>query len=391
MSEPARVLVVDDEHAARYGILRALANQNYEVEEASNGVEALERIQHKPPDVVLSDINMPGMDGITLLRRTGELGDEAPLVVLITAHGSEGMAVEALRSGAHDYLAKPFELEELRAVVRNAVEKKRLLRENRLYLEQLHKTLEELRQSQLALIQSEKLASLSKLVAGIAHEINNPLGALSSNLDVIERGAIRLTEGTPDSTRIAESLKATAAVSRTACSRIAGIVTNLQKFAQLDRADWRRFPLRECIETTADLFRSQLEDTVELRVDAADSPEIEGRPRDLNQVWMHLLTNAREAVVESGKPGVIQLTVHPFPPGRVCVAVEDTGGGIPPEHLPRVFDPGFTTKGVGVGTGLGLAICLQVVKSHGGTIDVHSQPGRGARFSVVLPTHQNIP
>lgn len=384
------MLVVDDEHAARYGILRALANLGYEVEEASNGVEALERIQHNPPDAVLSDINMPGMDGITLLRRTGELGDEAPLVVLITAHGSEGMAVEALRAGAHDYLAKPFELEELRAVVRNAVEKKRLLRENRLYLEQLQKTLEELRQSQLALIQAEKLASLSNLVAGIAHEINNPLGALTSNLDVIERGATRLLEGAKDSARIAESLKTTAAGSRTACSRIAGIVTNLQKFAQLDRADWRRFPLRECLETTAALFRSQLDPTIEFRLEVNDSLEIEGRPRDLNQVWMHLLTNAREAVAESGKPGMIRVLAHSFPPDRVCVAVEDTGAGIPAEHLPRVFDPGFTTKGVRVGTGLGLAICLQVVKSHGGAIEVDSHPGRGTRFSVVLPAHRGI-
>jgi CheY-like chemotaxis protein len=158
VQEPARVLIADDEPAARYGLVRALSNQGYELREAGNGAEAYAALETFHPDVVLSDINMPGMDGLTLLRRVNELGETAPLVVLITAYGSESVAVEALRAGAHDYLAKPFELDDLRKVIRQAVEKQRLLRENRAYYRQLRATLEELKRSQVALVQAEKMA-----------------------------------------------------------------------------------------------------------------------------------------------------------------------------------------------------------------------------------------
>src|SRR5688572_20882248 len=129
MAESARVLIVDDEAAARYGITRALESQGYSLEEASNGREALDLIRRFSPDVIVSDINMPEMDGLTLLREVKSSDARSPLVVLITAYGSEGVAIEALRAGAYDYLAKPFELDELRAVVRNAVGQKQLRRD----------------------------------------------------------------------------------------------------------------------------------------------------------------------------------------------------------------------------------------------------------------------
>ena len=144
MERPPKILVIDDEEAARYGIVRALSSQGYEIQEASDGDQALETIQQFQPDVVLSDINMPAMDGLSLLKHLqAQAKDEAevPLVVLITAYGSEEVAVKALRLGAYNYISKPFEIADLRVIIRNAVDKQRLLRENRRYLSRLQQTL----------------------------------------------------------------------------------------------------------------------------------------------------------------------------------------------------------------------------------------------------------
>ncbi|MGH9660051.1 MAG: response regulator, partial [Bryobacteraceae bacterium] len=182
-----KVLIVDDEDAARYGIRRGLAGKGYELTEAGSGRAALEQIRAAQPDVVVSDVNMPEMDGLTLLREIASAVD-APVVVLITAYGSERVAIDALRAGAYDYLSKPFELDELRAVVRNAVERRRLERENREYQRRLQETMAEL-------VRSEKIAALGRLAAGLAHEVNNPLGALVSGIDTMDRAARRIAAG----------------------------------------------------------------------------------------------------------------------------------------------------------------------------------------------------
>ena len=392
MAQQPKVLIIDDEEAARYGLLRALSSLDYLLEEAEDGASALGKIASFRPDVIVSDINMPGMNGLELLRRVNQ-GPEPPLVVLITAYGSEDIAIEALRAGAHNYLSKPFDVEELRLVVAGALDKQRLLRENRHYYRELERTLAELRESQTALVQAEKMASLGKLVAGVAHEINNPLGALQSSVNTMGLAASRISEwckGQPPELSgnvhaLVETLTAVSAQAKAACDRVGAVVTNLRHFAQLDRAEVLRAHVQAGMESTLRLLRHEFAERIEVIRDYGQVPEIDCYPRELNQLFMNLLLNAKEAIERGGRRGEIRVRTW-AQPDTIHIEISDNGCGIPSEHLDKIFDPGFTTKGVQVGTGLGLAICYQIVRAHKGTIEVSSRPGEGATFTVKLPS-----
>ena len=388
---PARILVIDDEEAARFGIRKALEREQYLVELATNGQEALQKIREFSPHVVISDINMPQMDGITLLKEMIRLEVPAP-VILITAHGSESVAAQGLRAGAYDYLSKPFEVDDLRKAVRNAAEKQRLLESNRRYLADLEKTLVELKNSQTERIQAEKMAALGRLVAGVAHEVNSPLGALSSAIDTFGRAYSRITEllgsDGPDRSAVAEkaaSLKSTMEqtlqVAQSACQRMDSLVKTMRRFANLDHAPLRRADIRDCIESTLALLNHELRGEIRIARDFSSAADIECYPLELNQVFTCLLMNSIEAIEGEGEIRIRTWEAD----GRLMVRIEDSGRGIAREHIERIFDPGFTTKGVGVGTGLGLPTCQKIVDKHRGTIEVESQPGAGTVVTLGLP------
>ncbi|MDX2154065.1 MAG: response regulator [Bryobacteraceae bacterium] len=364
----ARVLVIDDEQAARYGMLRALSSHGYELREAADGPAGLAVAREFHPDVILSDINMPGMDGLTLLSRLQEL-DNPPLVILITAYGSERLATEALRAGAYDYIAKPYDIEELRGRVRNAAEQRRLR--------------EELKQSHAALLQAKKMSALAELAAGVAHECNTPAGALQSSLQSLRSAVTKLLSGDQRPV-LRETIEETTHTALDACDRLTQVVSSLASFAQLDRADLQPFSLPDAVRTVSSLLGAQLGEGVTLRLELAPVPAIEGNPRDFNQVVLHLVRNAAAAIQRSGRPGAI--TVRTFEcPDDIRLEVADTGDGIPPAQLATLFEPGFAVKDNRIGLGLGLPICRQVVTAHGGRIDIRSEPGAGAIVTVTIP------
>ena len=386
---PARILVIDDEEAARFGIRKALEREQYLVELAANGQEALQKIREFSSHVVISDINMPHMDGITLLKEMGRLEVPAP-VILITAHGSESVAAQGLRAGAYDYLAKPFEVDDLRKAVRNAAEKQQLLESNRRYLRDLERTLIELKNSQTERIQAEKMAALGRLVAGVAHEVNSPLGALSSAIDTFGRAYSRITE-LLDSDRgsaVAEkaaslksTLEQTLQVAQSACQRMDSLVRTMRRFANLDHAPLRRADIRDCIESTLALMNHELRGEIRIVKDFGPAANIECYPLELNQLFTCLLMNSVEAI-----EGVGEIRIRTWETNdRVMVRIADSGRGIAREHIQKIFDPGFTTKGVGVGTGLGLPTCQKIVEKHRGTIEIESQPGAGTVVTLSLP------
>jgi signal transduction histidine kinase len=241
----------------------------------------------------------------------------------------------------------------------------------------------ELQETQLQLIQSEKMAALGQLVAGVAHELNTPMGAIHSNTQSALKVLERLTE-TPDGLSVQaalEKLRDMNLVNDVASRRIIEIVSNLRRFARLDESEWKQADLRDGLEETLALVEHQTRGRIQVVRNYGDVPLVSCYPGQLNQVFMNLIVNAIQAIEGEGR-----IEVECFREGdSVVVRVRDDGRGIPQESLPRIFDPGYTTKGVGVGTGLGLSIAYRIASNHGGALRVESEAGKGSEFTLSIP------
>jgi signal transduction histidine kinase len=235
------------------------------------------------------------------------------------------------------------------------------------------------------------MASLGELVAGIAHELNTPMGAINSNTQMVNRGLekLRVSLSSDDVERkrsedVIDQIDTLNQVNRGACQRMIKIVDSLRSFARLDEAEWKLADLNQGIDDTLSLIQHKLKDRIRVLKEYGDLQEVACYPRQLNQVFMILLVNAVQAIEGEG-----EIEIHTYPEnGNAVVKIKDNGRGIPPEIVGRIFDPGFTTKGVGVGTGLGLSICYQIIDKHKGRIEVDSGVGKGSTFTLAIPIQQ---
>lgn len=292
------------------------------------------------------------------------------------------------------------------------------LRESLAALEQrsieLENSLTQLKSIQAQLIQSEKMASIGQLAAGVAHEINNPMGFISSNLNTLAEYAADLTALIEKLTQVAvaveaghwEQASALAAQaleysrqidsafllqdmvqaineSREGAERVRRIVLDLRDFSREDTGEPTYADLNAALESTLNIVWNELKYKATVHREYGELPPVRCWPMRLQQVFMNLLVNAAQAIPERG-----EITVRTYARDeKVYVEIRDTGIGIPPEHMSRIFDPFFTTKEVGKGTGLGLSVALGIVERHGGRIEVESQVGKGSTFTVILPVH----
>jgi len=257
---------------------------------------------------------------------------------------------------------------------------------------QLNKTLEarvdertrELRDTQAQLVQSEKMRSLGQLVAGVAHELNNPIGFVHANLQLLEEYVERLTRADGDPARRArtrEAIEKLLARSQEGAGRVKQIVQDLRTFSRTDQAELTQVSLNDAIARTLTLIEPRTKNGIVVERDFAELPDVRCYAGQLNQVFMNLLMNACDALDGRGK-----ITVRTRPmPGGVQLEFQDDGPGMSAEVRGRIFEPFFTTKPVGKGTGLGLSISHGIVERHGGSMTVDSAPGEGARFTIRLP------
>jgi|GEM_PF-559405 len=257
----------------------------------------------------------------------------------------------------------------------------------------LEEALQQLQEAQQQLVMKEKMASLGNLVAGVAHEINNPVGAIHSAAETSSRAIERVVEAFEKGDDI-EQLRTdrrfcTAldvmgrnnAITITASERITTIVQSLKNFARLDEAELQQADVREGIDSTLTLLHHVMKGRVEVIKEYGEVAPILCYPNQLNQVFMNLLANAAEAIEGNGT-----ITISTAQVGtEIQVKIADSGGGIPAEIRERIFDPGITTKGRGVGTGLGLSISYNIVHDHQGRFEVQSKEGVGSEFTIVLP------
>ena len=384
-----RVLLVEPHPEDRLLLRQALEEQGYEVEETADLSAALACLEQFAHPLVVVEIDVPGLDAVSFVQQVQSLQDP-PRVLLLATGATRQEAVRALRLGAQDYVTKPIDREEFIARARNALEYRSLFEEyksKRLAAEALNA---ELVASQQQIQEAEKMASLGRLVAGVAHEINTPIGVIHSNQDLLARSLAALQKLVADLApgpptvkmeQVQQVLSTIMEVDRNACQRIIEIVKNLKKLARGDEAERKTFNIHEGLDSTLQLANCEFKNRIRIEKDYGDVPPIEGFPNQMNQVFLNLLVNAGQAIEG---PGLIQISTREQN-GNVVIRISDTGKGIPPEHLDQIFEPGFTTKGVGVGTGLGLAISWKIVKAHGGTIQVESQVGQGSVFTITLP------
>ena len=385
------ILIVDDEPFNLDLLEQELIDQ-YEVVKAKDGEEALREAGETNPDVILLDVRMPGMSGLEVVEHLR--GSERHLttpVILLTAQSGLSDQVEGLDSGADDYITKPFEPEDLHARIRSALRIGRLQKALARDRNDLKEALESLRSTEAQLVHSEKMAALGKLVAGVAHELNNPIGFIYANVDHLRRylGTLRkvftATELSPDlagrGAKAFETLDRVIESCADGVNRIKVIVKGLRTFSRLDEAELKTVDIHEGIDSTLALLEHYLKDRVEVHRNFGDLLPLECYAGQLNQVFMNLLTNASDSIVEQGDIW-IDTSIEDE---NARISIRDSGSGIKPEDINRIFDPFFTTKEVGKGTGLGLSISYGIVERHEGRIEVESEEGKGSTFTVIVP------
>jgi two-component system NtrC family sensor kinase len=418
---PKRVLAIDDSPTYLHELLAVLRGEGYDVVPARSGEEGIEMLATQPFDCILLDLVMPGIDGIQTCRRikASPMHGDIPLIMLTAAESREAM-IEALASGADDFISKSSELEVLKARVRAQLRRKQFEDEHRSVREKLlrsqieaaearaaHELAEtraklvealeqknqeltlaysDLQTAQSQLVQSAKLASLGELVAGVAHEINNPLAFVISHLGTVRRSAAKVDDVIRSSLSYDLVVVWQRAIDRlgemdVGLQRMRDLVLKLRTFSRLDEGERKVVSIRECVESLLTILGHRFKDRIEIEARYGDPDAIECYPGLLTQAIMNLVSNAIDAIVGRGK-----ITISSGMQGDLYrIGVADTGTGIAEAVRSKILDPFFTTKPVGQGTGLGLSITYSIVRKHAGRIEFHDVAGGGTEACILFP------
>jgi signal transduction histidine kinase len=430
--ENAIILVVDDNPTNLKVLCTAIANLGWEILVATDGESAIEQAVYAHPDLILLDVMMPGMNGFETCQKLKENSTTQDIpIIFMTALSDTLDKIKGLSLGAVDYITKPFQESEVIARINLHLKLRFLTRQLAVYNTQLEQLVQErtaqlsqavreLHQSQLQLVQFEKISSLGQLVAGVAHEINNPLTYIDGSLSYLENFMSDLfyhlklyrkhyphpTEEIVEDAQDIELERMIVDIPKMISSmnvgveRINKISTSLRIFSRSDIFHKTSFNIHEGIESTLVLLKYRLQThhnrlDVEVIKNYGNLPLIQCFPGQINQVFMNLIANAIDAFDESARKvleerkkikGNIHISTAVKDDTHVIISIKDNGPGILPEVQERIFEQFFTTKPVGKGTGIGLSISRQIVeKQHKGKLSCFSTLGEGTEFVIEIP------
>jgi signal transduction histidine kinase len=375
-------LLVADDEPDMLRFLKSQLSRAYHVLEAVDGQQAVEKASQFLPDIILLDMMMPEKDGLQACR---EIRAHTPTqsipVVLLTARADEETKLAALSAGASDFLAKPFSTTELHVRIKNLVESHHYQRKVSKQNQVLESTIEQLKETEIQLVQSEKLASLGRMSAGLIHEINNPLNFATTGLFTLRNKAKYLARDQQE--EYAEILKDV----EEGIKRVKNIVSDLRMFSHPETESRDQVEVAEVVATSLRFLSNEWKNTVQIEQKLAEHQTIWANKNKLIHVLVNLLQNSLDALkgktFTDEKPTIwIEGRLEP---GRSILVVRDNGTGIDKEHLDKIFDPFFTTKDVGEGMGLGLAICYRIVQECEGRIGVRTEPGKFCEFTLEFP------
>ncbi|MGL5082547.1 MAG: hybrid sensor histidine kinase/response regulator [Microcoleaceae cyanobacterium] len=423
----ANILVIDDNPINLGVAVNSLEDQGFNVLVASNGESGIKRAKYAHPSIILLDISMPGLDGFETCRRLKQDPETQTIpVIFMTAFSDAENKVKGLEVGAVDYVTKPIQIEEVTARINLHLKLYLLTQKLEQQVEQrtidLNAALQRLQTSQLQLIQHEKMSALGQLMSGITHEINNPLGFVSGNLNHavmyvqdlvdhlklyqekfpepggdIEQHAIKI-----ELDYLLEDLPEVLNSTQNGIKRLQDISSSMRIFSRADQHQKVTFDLHEGIDSTLLILKHRLksnENRPEITVikKYGNVPQVSGFPGQLNQVFMNLIANAIDVFDEMAESmNLAEMKSHPFQiiisteflqsEKQVMIKIQDNGRGMSAEVKTRMFDHLFTTKPVGKGTGLGLSISRQIIEEkHNGNLTCKSELEQGTEFTIILP------
>ncbi len=376
------VLVADDEPDMRRFLASQLA-EDHEVVEAVDGRDAVEKAQSVVPDLILLDLMMPHKDGLQVCRELRAYAPTAGIpIILLTARADEEAKFDALQMGANDFLAKPFSSVELQARVRNLVERHRYQHHLTKQNEALSSAIEQIKETELQLVQSEKLSSLGRLSAGIIHEINNPLNFSLTGLFALRNKGKHLAQGQRD------EFEAIVNDVEDGLKRVRNIVSDLRTFTHPGGDTGEPVEAADAAHAAMRFLSGEWRDKVEIHQRLPAGETLWANRNKLIHVLVNLLQNAIDALMEkkfaAGEHPQIWIEGR-RENNRSLILVRDNGPGVDASIADKIFDPFFTTKEVGKGMGLGLSICYRIVQGYGGKISVNSQPGEFCEFILDFP------
>jgi signal transduction histidine kinase len=385
-----RVLIVDDEKSIRITLREFLRQEDYEVEMAEEAEIAIRLMKEKPFDIVISDIILPKITGVQLLKSISEISPETK-VILITGEPTVETAAEALRTGAHDYLYKPVNKAVIVKAVANAVKVKELEDANREYREnlerkveertrELKKMLEEQKQMQEKITQQDRLAALGRIASGIAHDINNTLSPISIYSQVILEQEKNLS---------GESKKFLGLILK-AATDIENTILRMRQFYNDEKpADsiFTNISVEDAVKDAIDISRNKVasvreKNGIAIAIDAVmekGMPPMAGIESEIRSVLVNLLFNAADAMDKDGHISIRARIKDP----HIIIEIEDEGTGMDEEQKKHCLDPFYTTKGT-EGSGLGLSSVHGIVQRHNGKLEIESTKGKGTKISLLL-------